>query len=79
MVKTINSILHLILAILLAFLAGRAFISVLLIWGINIPLIARVQFILSNIFVGFLLFIIIHWIIDKLKEKGDKHGKEARL
>lgn len=79
MIKTINSILHLILAVLLAFLAGRAFISILLIWGVNIPLIAKAQFILSNIFVGFLLLIVMHWIVDKIKEKGDKHGKETRL
>lgn len=79
MIKIINNILHLVLASLLAFVVGRAFISILLIWGVDINLIAKVQFTLSNIFVGILLFMIMYWSIDKLKQKGDKNGKEARL
>ena len=69
MIKIINNILHLVSAIFVSFAIGRAFISILLIWGANIGIIARVQFVLSNIFVGFLLFMIIYWGIDKIKTK----------
>lgn len=79
MIKILNNILHLIFALLLAFVMGRSFVSILLIWGVNIELIAQVQFVLSNIFVGFLLFVVGFWIVGKLSKKGDKNGKEARL
>lgn len=79
MIKILNNILHLVFALLLAFVIGRAFVSILLIWGVDINLIAKSQFVLSNIFVGFLLVFIVFWIIGKLSEKGDKNGKETRL
>ena len=79
MIKILNNILHLIFALLLAFVMGRAFVSILIIWGVSINLIAKVQFVLSNIFVGFLLVMVGFWIVRKLSKKGDKNGKEARL
>jgi hypothetical protein len=69
MIKIINNILHLVLALLLAFVVGRAFVSILLIWGVSINIIAETQFVMANIFVEFLLFMVMYWSIEKIKTK----------
>lgn len=73
MIKILKYVLYQIFILLSAYIVGRAFVFAVLTLGGSVELIARAQFVLSNIFIGLLLFIIAELIVAKLSKKGYKH------